>query len=69
MSKIKKLFVDYEDDTSFLEIFCNSKGKISVRISDCIGEHIIAIDISTAISFSKELRKEINIAKTFNEYE
>jgi hypothetical protein len=68
MSKIKKLFLDCEDDTD-LEVFCNHKGKIAIKIDNFQGEHIIAIDISTAISFSKELRKEINIAKTFNEYE
>lgn len=67
MSKIKKFFCDYQDDTN-LEVF-SSKSEIVIVISDYEGSHFINLDISTAISLSKELRKEINIAKTFNEYE
>ena len=67
MSKIKKLFVDYEDDTN-LEVFA-SKSEIVVVISDYEGCHFINLDISTAISLSKELRKEINIAKNLSENE
>ena len=67
MSKIKKLFFDYQDQTN-LEVF-SSKSEIVIVISDYEGSHFINLDISTAISLSKELRKEINIAKTFNEYE
>jgi hypothetical protein len=67
MSKIKKLFVDYEDDTN-LEVFA-SQSEIVVVISDYEGSHFINLDISTAISFSKELRKEINFAKNLSENE
>ena len=68
MSKIKKLFLDSEDETN-LEVFCNYKGQIVLVISDYEGSHLISVDISTAISISKELRKEINIAKNLSENE
>ena len=62
MSKIKKLFIDSENDTH-LEVFATQEGKIAVLINDNQVEHCILLDISTSIAFSKELRREINIAK------
>ena len=62
MSKIKKLFIDSENDTH-LEVFCCEEGKIVILIEDFQGEHSILLDISTSIAFSKELRREINVAK------
>ncbi len=62
MSKIKKLFIDSENDTN-LEVFATEGGKIVVLIDDHHGEHSILLDISTSIAFSKELRREINVAK------
>lgn len=62
MSKIKKLFIDLESDTN-LEVFCCEEGKIVVLIEDYQGKHFIELDISTSIAFSKELRREINVAK------
>ena len=62
MSKIKKLFLDSEND-AHLEVFCYEEGKIVITIDDHHGEHSILLDISTSIALSKELRREINVAK------
>ena len=62
MSNIKKLFIDSEDGTH-LEVYCYEEGKVRILIDDFNGEHFINLDISTSIAFSKELRREINVAK------
>ena len=62
MSKIKKVFIDSVDDTE-LEIFCTAKGEICININDHLINRCIFLDISTAIAVSKEIRKEINVAK------
>ena len=62
MSKIKKLFLDLESD-KLLEVYCYNQGKLNISIHDDGGEHFIELDISTAIAFCKELRREINLAK------
>ncbi len=62
MSKIKKVFIDTENGSE-LEIYVTSRLTISICVDDYSGEHIIELDVPTAIAFSKELRKQINLAK------
>lgn len=65
MSNIKKVFID-SSDGSELEVCCTGLGigkKISLSIKDDTGVNYVHLDISTAIAFAKEIRKEINKAK------
>jgi|TARA_R110000824_G_scaffold378106_1_gene569561 hypothetical protein len=62
MSKIKKVFLDTIDETE-LQTCCSIDNDIFVIIENGMGEHIVILDVSTAIAFSKELRTQINLAK------
>jgi len=61
MSKVKKVFIDLDDDT-LMEVFCTEYDTIVVSIegNNCSS---IELDVSTAIAFSKQLRTVINLAK------
>jgi hypothetical protein len=62
MSNIKKVFLDTTDETE-LQTWCSIDNDIFVIIENGMGEHIVILDVSTAIAFSKELRTQINLAK------
>lgn len=62
MSRVKKVFMDVEADCE-LQVWCTTENLIWIQVEDYQGVHWVMLDVSTAISFSKELRKEINLAK------
>ena len=72
MAKVKLSFI-CTDNENELQVFCNTENQIFIGINyENFGElnsGIIAIDIDTAIKFSKEIRKQIAIAKDNIQYQ
>ena len=69
MSRFKKTFMgtDCNQDNE-LQVTNTDLNEITIEVMDYYGEEklsnaVIRLDISTAISFSKELRRLINAAK------
>ena len=62
MSNVRKIFRDSKSSDN-VEILCYEKDVLFLVVSNNLGKHIVELDVSTAIAFSKELRKEINEAK------
>lgn len=65
MANVKLLFcgsVESETDGNTIECFHNAGGELSIIIEEGLGypKAIIVLDKSTAIKFSKELRKQIS---------
>ena len=72
MVNVKLSFIDKEQENE-LQVYCNTENEIFIGINyENFGElnsGIIAIDIDTAIKFSKEIRKQIAIAKDNIQYQ
>jgi hypothetical protein len=62
MSNVRKFFRD-SNCSNNVEISCYEEDVLFLVVSNNLGKHIIELNVSTAIAFSKELRKEINEAK------
>lgn len=67
MANFKLAFLD-EDCESQLQVFCNTEDRIYISINEEYIGHVpnagfITFDVDTAIKFSKELRRQIAIAK------
>lgn len=67
MANIKLLFygcIESGFEETFIECFANTKNRIFISIENeenSFPSQFIALDKSTAIKFSKELRKQISI--------
>lgn len=66
MVNVKLSFTDKEQENE-LQVYCNTNNEIFLGINfedfGNLNTAIIALNIDTAIKFSKELRKQIAIAK------